>query len=79
MLLAFIIVVVKNVLFLRWVAFRRLLCMIAARWCDSGDLRVSHSSAEGDFKLFVQLRVLQEDIVVGRIALVLGFLLWRQA
>ena len=53
--------------------------MIAARWCDSGDLRVPHSGAKGDFKLFVELGVLQKDVMVGRITLVLDFLLRSQA
>ena len=79
-MLAFVIIVVENVLFLRRVAFGWLFsAMIAARRCDSGDLRVPHSGAKGDFKLFIQLGVLQEDVVVSRITLVLDFLLRRQA
>ena len=75
-MLAFFLIVVKNVLFLRRVALRWLLAAFIA---GLRDLRVSHSGAEGDFKLFVQLGVLQVDILVNRVALVLDFLLRRQA
>lgn len=79
-MLVFVIVVVENVLFLRRVAFGLLFsAMIAAGWGDSGGLRVLHSGAKGDFKLFIQLGVLQEDVVVSRITLVLNFFLRSQA